>query len=253
LEPETAERLTLKVLSKHGFLSRNYPFGEVKRPFSRSRSSADISLRDLAAPAKESTTDRPAGFDESLFDTLRELRREYATARGVPAYVIFHDAVLIQMATRRPTSLAALGAIPGVGDRKQAELGPAFLARIQQEVAERGLSTDVAERPAKVTTLATGTRDRLVPHFVAGSSVMAVAEVVGLAPTTVSDYLAEWIFTAAPPSIRPWVPDEDLARIEAVVREFGHERLKPIFEALDGSIDYATLRLAVAHLRQRGI
>ena len=68
--------------------------------------------------------------DRGLFDRLRALRLDLARARGVPPYVIFHDATLREMARVRPTSKAALLGVKGVGARKAAELGDAFLVLI---------------------------------------------------------------------------------------------------------------------------
>ena len=68
--------------------------------------------------------------DRGLFDRLRALRLDLARARGVPPYVIFHDATLREMARLRPTSKAALLNVKGVGARKAAELGDAFLILI---------------------------------------------------------------------------------------------------------------------------
>jgi len=68
--------------------------------------------------------------DRGLFDRLRALRLDLARARGVPPYVIFHDATLREMARLRPTSKAALLDVKGVGARKAAELGDAFLILI---------------------------------------------------------------------------------------------------------------------------
>jgi ATP-dependent DNA helicase RecQ len=68
--------------------------------------------------------------DRGLFDRLRALRLDLARARGVPPYVIFHDATLREMARVRPTSKAALLDVKGVGARKAAELGDAFLLAI---------------------------------------------------------------------------------------------------------------------------
>lgn len=67
-----------------------------------------------------------------LFDALRELRRSLAAEAGVPPYVIFHDATLREMAETRPASLAQLGEVGGVGSRKLAAYGEAFLAIIRQ-------------------------------------------------------------------------------------------------------------------------
>jgi ATP-dependent DNA helicase RecQ len=62
-----------------------------------------------------------------VFERLRALRRQLADRENVPAYIIFNDAVLREMALRRPTSDADLLAIPGVGPAKLARYGPAFL------------------------------------------------------------------------------------------------------------------------------
>ncbi|MGP5326953.1 DNA helicase RecQ [Vreelandella titanicae] len=62
-----------------------------------------------------------------LWEALRQHRRELAEAQGVPAYVIFHDATLAEMIEQKPQSLAALGAISGIGARKLADYGEGFL------------------------------------------------------------------------------------------------------------------------------
>jgi ATP-dependent DNA helicase RecQ len=69
---------------------------------------------------------------DPLFEALRATRRELAAEAGVPPYVVFHDAVLRAMASDRPASLHAMGAIPGVGAKKLEAWGDAFLAVIAQ-------------------------------------------------------------------------------------------------------------------------
>ena len=58
---------------------------------------------------------------------MRRLRRELADERDVPAYVIFSDAVLREMARVVPRNLGELRGISGVGDKKLAEFGARFL------------------------------------------------------------------------------------------------------------------------------
>ncbi len=69
---------------------------------------------------------------DPLFDALRALRRDLAKEAQMPPYVIFHDAVLRDMAARRPASLYELGGIGGVGAKKLDAYGDAFLAVIRQ-------------------------------------------------------------------------------------------------------------------------
>ncbi|TVO55993.1 DNA helicase RecQ [Denitromonas halophila] len=69
----------------------------------------------------------PTGAEAELYERLREWRADTARERNVPAYVIFHDATLLEIANRKPGSLAELGAVSGIGDRKLDAYGPALL------------------------------------------------------------------------------------------------------------------------------
>jgi ATP-dependent DNA helicase RecQ len=69
--------------------------------------------------------------DRDLFERLRAVRLDIARSRGVPPYVIFHDATLREMARVQPRSIGALLAVKGVGARKADDLGETFLAAIR--------------------------------------------------------------------------------------------------------------------------
>jgi ATP-dependent DNA helicase RecQ len=69
--------------------------------------------------------------DRDLFERLRAVRLGIARSRGVPPYVIFHDATLREMARLRPTSIDAFLTVKGVGARKADDLGEVFLAAIR--------------------------------------------------------------------------------------------------------------------------
>ena len=72
---------------------------------------------------------------EALWDALRARRRELAEQQGVPPYVIFHDASLVEMVARRPRSLTEFGEIPGVGEKKLERYGEVFLEIIEEHAA----------------------------------------------------------------------------------------------------------------------
>jgi ATP-dependent DNA helicase RecQ len=78
-----------------------------------------------------------APYDELLFETLKALRLEIARAKGVPAYCIFHDATLQEMARRCPRTMDELADIPKIGTRKASSLGTKFLAEIKAHVKLR--------------------------------------------------------------------------------------------------------------------
>jgi ATP-dependent DNA helicase RecQ len=65
--------------------------------------------------------------DPALFERLRAWRSEVARRQGVPAYLVFHDRTLTEVAARRPSDLAQLGALPGIGPSKLDRYGAAVL------------------------------------------------------------------------------------------------------------------------------
>jgi len=75
----------------------------------------------------ESTPPAPLDPDLSLFDRLRVLRKEIARERGVPPYVVFSDATLLEMASTRPKNNAQMLGISGVGPTKLSHYGERFL------------------------------------------------------------------------------------------------------------------------------
>jgi ATP-dependent DNA helicase RecQ len=69
-------------------------------------------------------------YDEVLFEELRELRKRLAAEAGVPPYIVFGDATLLQMAREKPDDEVALLNISGVGQHKLEKYGSAFLDSI---------------------------------------------------------------------------------------------------------------------------
>jgi ATP-dependent DNA helicase RecQ len=72
-----------------------------------------------------------AAHETSLWQSLRDTRATLAREQGVPAYVIFHDATLLQMLRDRPQTLDGLGAISGIGAAKLARYGEVFLGLLR--------------------------------------------------------------------------------------------------------------------------
>jgi ATP-dependent DNA helicase RecQ len=109
------------------------------------RSRAKIALtRPMAVPEGEARDPRRTrskrtgeiACDEALFEVLRSLRRDLADARNVPAYVVFGDVSLRQMARDYPTTEAEMRTITGVGTRKLDEFGAPFMQAISAYLRE---------------------------------------------------------------------------------------------------------------------
>jgi ATP-dependent DNA helicase RecQ len=94
-------------------------YREVKPPSAKKRSRSGV---------RDSFT---VTVDSDLFDVLREVRLRLARERAVPPYVIFHDTTLRDMVQRRPQTLDDLHEVYGVGAKKAADFGDAFLDAIR--------------------------------------------------------------------------------------------------------------------------
>ncbi|MBY0512019.1 MAG: DNA helicase RecQ [Rhodospirillaceae bacterium] len=91
---------------------------------------ADGTSRSARKAAKKSGAPPVEPGDVSLLSRLKHLRLDLARARNVPAYVVFPDSTLLELARERPTSLDGMSGINGIGPKKLKEFGPAFLRAI---------------------------------------------------------------------------------------------------------------------------
>ena len=141
-------RGVLRQLVAAGFLATDDEgFGVLRvLPASRAvlRGEASVHLRHVAgaderrAERKQRRTTRTeqtlaiAPHETVLWQSLRDLRARLARDQGVPAYVIFHDATLLQMLREQPQTMPELGGIGGVGATKLARYGEDFLAVLRR-------------------------------------------------------------------------------------------------------------------------
>ena len=136
---ETEWRGVIRQLMAQGVLSvegtyQTFVLTEASRPVLR----GEVQMMMRREPKKvtrartrtgKPQVDLPAGA-APVFERLREWRGATAREQGVPAYVIFHDATLREIATSMPADLAALGRISGIGENKLAKYGEGVLAAL---------------------------------------------------------------------------------------------------------------------------
>ena len=92
----------------------------------------------------------PSADVDELYARLKVLRKALAAARRVPAYVVFSDATLLQIAEQRPRSDEALLAVPGIGPAKLELYGRALLEAVAGAPASRTART-AARAPASIS------------------------------------------------------------------------------------------------------
>jgi ATP-dependent DNA helicase RecQ len=124
-------------LLRRGFLERSADKHQVLqitaagRDFALGRTEATVEIRK----ARNAAPDR---YDETLFGRLRQLRRRIADERSAPAFVVFSDLALQQMAREYPVSPEFFIRISGVGAKKLEELGELFMKEIADHVESNG-------------------------------------------------------------------------------------------------------------------
>ncbi len=196
------------------------------------------------------------GVDRGLFEHLRQTRADEARKRSVPAYIVFGDATLRELARIRPDSLAQLRRIKGVGEQKLADFGQVFLDAMEKYCADHSLERNVVPvfsdtptnsmaLPASPSTSAIST----FKHWREGASIDEVVALTGRASSTVSGYLSEYLQTEGITDPSPWVPAEDVEPITKALSASVDGRLKPIFDALEGKYSYESIRVVrICHL-----
>jgi ATP-dependent DNA helicase RecQ len=200
----------------------------------------------------------PAGADAELFDLLRQLRRQEAARAKVQPEHVFGDSALAEMARGRPTTEAALGRISGVGEHRLRNYGKVFLSAISAYCRQKNLPTDVpapkqapAPAPSITPPKPSSSKASAFKLFRQGASIAAVAGKLSLAPSTITEYLVEFVHLEKPESIFPWVPEDVCERVAAAAEIHGTARMKPVFLELNGEVSYDHIRVVFACLAAR--
>jgi ATP-dependent DNA helicase RecQ len=253
-------RQWIEQLVNQGFLCKDGEYHLVRVTDSGRRLLAGEVAPTLLRPAKEQAAlsraamlDSWEGVDQGLFDALRQLRREEATRRAVPAYIVFSDATLRDMARRRPSIIERLLDVHGVGQQKSADFGRQFVEFIVSYCRQHDVPMDVSPQPQSAPAISAPPASAVqsFPLFDEGLSVEETSRRLGRAISTTYGYLEAYIRHRGVTDITPWISRNELEQIEAAVEHAGIDRLKPIYEALHGRIGYERIRLAVASLANR--
>jgi ATP-dependent DNA helicase RecQ len=93
--------------------------------------SPEIAAKRMAFGGRAASPNVTASAGSPMFTKLRALRKKLADARHVPAYMVFNDATLQEMAARRPSNEAEMRLVSGVGPKKWVEYGEIFLAALR--------------------------------------------------------------------------------------------------------------------------
>lgn len=199
--------------------------------------------------------------DAALWERLRAWRSETAKQAGVPPYVVFHDRTLLDLVLLKPGDPAGLAAAGGMGQAKRDKYGPALWAMLSEHYAAHGRGP--ARPPVPVATVQPApsrdlgeTADASLQLFHELGSVAAVAARRGLKARTIHAHLLGFVRRGELAARAVCgLSETACAQAEATIvamRRDGVVGLAPVFEALDGQVDYESLRCLEAGLWAAG-
>ncbi|MFV0297105.1 MAG: HRDC domain-containing protein, partial [Hyphomicrobiaceae bacterium] len=187
------------------------------------------------------TSIRVAAGDQQLFQALKALRIRLAEDANVPPYVICHDKTLAELATKRPENTEALQDISGLGTRKIARYGQNFLDVIAR----------LRPHPMLDNRLSATVNETLAMHL-EGLGAEDIASRRRIEASTVMGHFAEAIEAGLLEAKAVIGLDE--AEVDEVMDVFERlgtidsGRLGPAHAALDGRVDYGTLKCLLAEV-----
>ncbi|NKB38726.1 MAG: DNA helicase RecQ [Gammaproteobacteria bacterium] len=191
------------------------------------------------------------GEELELWEALRACRKELADEQGVPPYVIFHDATLLEMVAQRPDSEQQLATISGVGAKKLKSYGRPFLAVIEDFAvnAEAPVNNQVSGknevRDSVQETLA------LIRK---GFKLEEVADQRSLATSTVTQHIEELMHIGEVTLTEVIdLSDQEINRVTEMLLEQEPSEsdsypLKPVYKMLNEEVSYDVIRCIRANL-----
>ncbi len=208
---------------------------EAARPVLRGET--ELHLRKLVKSSKSERKQSSKQFskeaDNKLWNALRECRRQLAEEQGIPAYMIFHDATLMEMMERQPQNLEQFSRISGVGERKLDAYGEAFV----DVIIEHG--SDAAQK--------SDTIDETLMLLCQGKTPLEIAHSRDLKVSTIYTHLSQAIESGdidLEDAIE--LSDDEMKRIRFAFEQNDGDKLKPIFDDLEGEFDYGVLKCVKA-------
>jgi len=210
---------------------------------------------ELVRPAKRNASTasehaEPVDVDHTLFERLRDLRKQLADEAGVPPFVIFGNQSLMEMATYFPTDLDQFSKITGVGDQKLVQFGESFTSHIKTYCIETGKQAKPIPRRIKTSTerrtIKTDSTYQITKSLIEqGRTIGEVAKERRMAESTVMSHIEKLLRAGETVSLNHIEFRAD--RFQVIKQAFqraGDSKLTPVKELLGDEYSYDELRLA---------
>ncbi len=191
-------------------------------------------------------------YEKELFENLKKLRNKIAHEENVPAYLIFSDSSLIDLATYLPFTTEDLSKISGFGVYKIEKYGEAFLEQVQDYCNEQGLDTRIELKQPKRERKTKQPRERetdtkkiSLDLYQNGMSVADIAEQRVLSVSTIETHLSYYISSGKLDIDNLVTPDKQ-ELIHAALKKYGKSSLRLLKENLPEEIGYGDIKFTIA-------
>jgi ATP-dependent DNA helicase RecQ len=185
--------------------------------------------------------------DEALFECLRMVRRKLADERDIPAYVIFSDVSLREMARAYPVNASEFRRIPGVGEQKLKDFSEPFLGEIRKYLATspRQMFSDVIPPTQRRRPRLNDSQSETLRRFRKGESVGQIARARGFVASTIYAHLLAAIECGQviPQSRDRFFTPAQEKEIAAAFRQINDGKLVDVSALLGGKYDIGELRV----------
>lgn len=187
---------------------------------------------------------REEEYDTLLFEQLRVLRKRLADERNVPAFVIFSDFALRQMARGYPSDVKAFSLVSGVGEKKLKDFGTAFIDEIMEYLHTNARQEFKREAPVvSGSKWMNETTRESVKLFRSGRSVEAIAEARGLQLSTIHAHLLTAMTAGEEIDLHRLATPDESKEIRKAFNKLGYGNLTGVYELLEGRFSYGLLRI----------
>ena len=213
----------------------------------------------LSAPvqvtiAKEPVIYQQLAYEKELFENLKKLRNRIAHEENVPAYLIFSDSTLLDLATYLPLSSDDLSNISGFGAFKIERYGRQFLEIVQDYCTEHALGSKIElKQPKKIRRTAapkerqSDTKRMSYELYREGNTVNEIAAERQLSISTIETHLSYYVGTGEL-DIDTMVTHDKQELIKEAATRFGRLSLKLLKDHLPEEISYTDIKMVLAHL-----
>ena len=216
--------------------------------------------------AKEPVIYQQHPYEQQLFDNLKEVRKKIAHEENLPAYIIFSDSTLLDLATYLPLSEKDLLKISGFGTVKLEKYGQPFLIVIQQYCSQHNLETRIQLKqlkpkpPKKGKGLKSGSVEKKINStfhstyslYREGKLISEIAEERKLSPQTIESHLSYFI-SEGELSVDEVIDKNKQEAIIKAAKFHGIKSLKTLKENLDKDVSYGDIRMVLASIKNVNI